>query len=98
MFHSLSLHLKQTASDIWLFLKNPKDEPAAAGSLAPDRRHHHHRDNGGAAGDKTAGLVLKRKSCGDGVVANASNLGFCTAGRAGYTSAGRVGVSLWPAV
>ncbi|WP_299705505.1 CPBP family glutamic-type intramembrane protease [uncultured Pontibacter sp.] len=32
MLPSFKLQLKQTASDIWLFLKNPKDQPAAVNS------------------------------------------------------------------
>ncbi|MBX0333937.1 CPBP family intramembrane metalloprotease [Pontibacter sp. HSC-14F20] len=32
MLHSFTLQLKQTVSDIWLFLKNPKDQPAAVSS------------------------------------------------------------------
>lgn len=32
MLQSFTLQLKQTASDIWLFLKNPKDQPAAENS------------------------------------------------------------------
>ncbi|MDO6390443.1 CPBP family glutamic-type intramembrane protease [Pontibacter sp. BT731] len=32
MLHSFALQLKQTASDIWQFLKNPKDQPAAVDS------------------------------------------------------------------
>ena len=34
MLHTFTLHLKQTASDLWLFLKNPKDQPAALDSNA----------------------------------------------------------------
>ncbi|WP_299984471.1 CPBP family intramembrane glutamic endopeptidase [uncultured Pontibacter sp.] len=32
MLHSFTLQLKQTASDIWFFLKNPKDQPATENS------------------------------------------------------------------
>lgn len=34
MLHSFSQQLKQTASDIWAFLKNPKDQPAALNNNA----------------------------------------------------------------
>ncbi|PVY44092.1 CPBP family glutamic-type intramembrane protease [Pontibacter virosus] len=38
MLHSFTLQLKQTASDIWLFLKNPKDQPEAHKSTADKLR------------------------------------------------------------
>ncbi|GGG08019.1 CPBP family glutamic-type intramembrane protease [Pontibacter amylolyticus] len=34
MLQSFTLQLRQTATDLWLFLKNPKDQPAATSSLS----------------------------------------------------------------